>query len=394
MPEAVADRATVYRLAIPLRRPLELARGERTHAEPIIVAVELRDGTVGWGEASSPWREAHESGESVAARIRDVYVPALASFHATNFAEALEQIDAIPWHDAHERPMPFARAAVELALLDASMKRFDRTIDDAVRWMDLPGYGRPGSLPGIRFSAVIDTTDRSRMRRLLRSYRWRRFRDFKLTVGFAGDRDLVHDALRSLGPSIRARRRTLRLEANSAWDLSQAEAFLSGVNTSMLAGIEQPLPRGREADLVGLSQKFRVPIIHDESLQSEDDARRLAELGVADVVSVGIAKCGGLLPALRIAHVGARSGVRIQLGAGALETGILAGAGMALLDVCPVAAAEGCLGRRVLRADLFRRARQFGLAGRPPALRGSWSSGLEDSALLRWLCEPPERHVL
>ena len=154
MTDAIADRTTVYRLAIPLRRPSVHATGRCTHAEPVILAVELRDGTVGWGEAPSPTGTMSNAVESIATCIRDVYVPALTSFHATSFAEALEQIDAMPWHDMRDGCAAAARAAVELALLDASLQRYGRTMDDAVRWMDLPGFGRPGSLPRMRFTAV------------------------------------------------------------------------------------------------------------------------------------------------------------------------------------------------------------------------------------------------
>lgn len=394
MAEAIADRATVYRLAIPLRRPLDHATGRCTHAEPVVVAVELRDGTVGWGEAPSPAGASGDTCETVAKCVREVYVPALASFHANNFAEALEQIDAMPWHDAHGRPAPAARAAVELALLDASLQRYGRTMDDAVRWMDLPGFGRPGSLPGIRFTAVIDSTDRRWARRLLRSYRWRGFRSYKLTVGFPGDRAILLDTLQALRAGILRHRRSLRLEANAEWNVAHVEEFLAGIDPTQLEGIEQPLPRGHEAELVGLKRSCRVPIIHDESVANVVDARHLIELGVADGFNVGIAKCGGLLPALRVAHLGMRAGAKIILGAMPDETGVLAGAGLAFLDVCPVVAAEGCVGRRRLRDDLARPPRQSGIGGRAPLLAGSWGAGLDSDALQRWSSVPPERVFL
>ncbi|MHC4091988.1 MAG: enolase C-terminal domain-like protein, partial [Planctomycetota bacterium] len=129
-----------------------------------------------------------------------------------------------------------------------------------------------------------------------------------------------------------------------------------------LAGIEQPLGKGQDADLPTVRQASRAPLIHDESLVTLDDARRLTALGVAD--NIRISKCGGLLPALRLAHFARQHGAIIQLGCMVGETSILSAAGRRLLEMVPsVAFAEGWFGSFLLRADVVGRPLRFRYGG-------------------------------
>ena len=50
MNEAAVARISVFPLTIPLREKVAHATSERTVADPVVVAVELNDGTVGYGE--------------------------------------------------------------------------------------------------------------------------------------------------------------------------------------------------------------------------------------------------------------------------------------------------------------------------------------------------------
>ena len=65
--------------------------------------------------------------------------------------------------------------------------------------------------------------------------------------------------------------------------------------------LEQPLPRGREADLDGVDSP--VPIAADESVLTLADVAGL--VGRFDVVNIKLDKCGGLTEALHDGRGGA-----------------------------------------------------------------------------------------
>jgi L-alanine-DL-glutamate epimerase-like enolase superfamily enzyme len=380
MRAVVVHRVSVFPLSIPLRGRVAHAASQRDQADPVVVAVELTNGIVGYGETLPRPYVTQETVESVVHGIQATYIPVLIGFHPQSFPEALEAIEALPWGD-DVRLMPAARSAVELALLDAVLRAYHRDMDAVVQWMGLPGFGSPGSIRHIRFSGVLASDDLSRTLRQLRLMYWGGLRDFKLKVGTPGDRERLDAVLNYLRRPIAKARATLRVDANGVWSKESAIEWLSAAAPLPISAVEQPLPRGREDDLAELSvttpasatrgMNAAAPIlVHDESLITIDDAHRLIQLGVADGFNIRISKCGGLLPSLRLAALARRENVRIQLGCMVGETSILSAAGLRFLEVCPgVTWAEGCFGSFLLNADVVKKGLRFGYAGRPPRLK-------------------------
>jgi len=375
MVTAIVQRVGVYPLSIPLRRKVAHAAAVRAVAEPVVVAVELRDGTAGFGETLPRPYVTGETVESVVADIQDTLIPALLEFHPPTFADALEAIESLPWRTTNGRLIPAARAAVELALLDAVMRAFGRDMDSVVQWMGLPGFGSPGSLATIRFSGVLASDDPRKTMRQLRMMYWGGLRHFKLKVGMAGDLALVRRVADYLRRPIARGRATLRVDANGAWSSDEAAEWSRAAASLPIAAIEQPLARGNEERLCEIEsprgpKPAARPIIHDESLVTIEDGRRLIGLGVAGGFNIRLSKCGGMLPSLRLAALARREGVAIQLGCMVGETSILSAAGLRFLEMCPgVEWAEGCFGSWLLADDVVGRGLRFGYGGRPPRLR-------------------------
>jgi muconate cycloisomerase len=385
MRAVVVHRVSVFPLSIPLRGRVTHAASQRDQADPVVVAVELTNGIVGYGETLPRPYVTQETVESVVHGIQATFVPVLIGFHPQSFPEALEAIEALPWGD-DVRLMPAARAAVELALLDAVLRAYHRDMDAVVQWMGLPGFGSPGSIRHIRFSGVLASDELSRTLRQLRLMYWGGLRDFKLKVGTPGDRDRLQAVLNYLRRPLAKGRATLRVDANGAWSKESAIEWLSATRDAPICAVEQPLRRGREEELRDLVAAARAGVthgmnaagkghaaarvfVHDESLITFDDAQRLLQLGVADGFNIRISKCGGLLPSLRLAALARRENVRIQLGCMVGETSVLSAAGLRFLEVCPgVTWAEGCFGSFLLSNDVVRKELRFGYAGRPPRL--------------------------
>lgn len=384
-------RLTIYPLALKMKRKVSHAASVRAVSEPIVVAIELSDGTIGYGETLPRLYVTGETNESVIELLRGDFVKELLAFRPQQFPEALEAVEALPMLSERGEPCPAARAAVELALLDALLRRSGRSLNDVTGWMGLPGFGSPGSIRSIRYSLVLASDSIGKIRRNARLARLAGMRHFKLKVGFPDDDARVHAVADILWRFLRSGRATLRLDANGAWGVDQAADSLSRWKDVPIAGIEQPLPKGSEDELPSLCERTNVPIFHDESLVTMEDAQRLVESGVAGGFNIRISKCGGLMPALRLAAFARSRGVAIQLGCMVGETSILSAAGVRFLEVTPrVAFCEGSFGSLLMAEDIASKHVRFGIAGRPPKLNGTtWGDRIRQELLEQHCLDKP-----
>jgi len=376
----------MYPLAIPLRRPFRHAAGDRQVADPIVIEAELADGTTGYGETLPRPYVSGETVESVVRAIRDELIPALVDLRPESLPDALECIDGLPYQDKAGSAMTAARAGVELALLDAYSRHFQRPISEVVGWFGLPALGSPGSMASVRYSGVLAGDEVGKLAWSVRKMRWFGLRDFKLKVGYGDDIERIRTVAAAIGRFL-GRRCTLRLDANGAWTLKRAVEVLQAVGDVPIRCVEQPFDRQHDQDAVALKSQVPVSVMHDESLVTPEDAERLIALGVADGFNVRISKNGGLLPALRLAHLARRHGIILQLGCMVGETSILSAVGRRFLEHVPgVTFAEGSYGRHLLRGDVTRRPVVFGYGGRPKPLAGpGWGVEVDPDRLRQFV---------
>jgi L-alanine-DL-glutamate epimerase-like enolase superfamily enzyme len=102
----------------------------------------------------------------------------------------------------------------------------------------------------------------------------------------------------------------LGVDANQGYTLDTLALVLPPLVDAGVKLIEQPLPRGREADLEGL--RCPIPIAADESVQGLADVPGL--VGRFDVVNIKLDKCGGLTEALLIVREARRLGLKVMVG--------------------------------------------------------------------------------
>jgi muconate cycloisomerase len=357
MPTPRPKTLDVWTYQIPMRVRFEHARAGRSTSTGILVRLELRDGTVGWGEGIPRDYVTGETLSSAAEIIRHVYAERLLA-DAPLAADPVEGDGIV--HNA-------AWCACELAYLDAIGK------SRRVRVADMLA-GQLGFKPGRRLrrvSAIISSGPLAKVRRNLRMMRLLAFRDYKLKVGkdAAQDEANLAECHRQLGRGLRRRRgptrRTLRVDANGAWDLEEAVRRAETLTRWGVIAVEQPLAKGKEEALAELRRRTSVPIMLDESLLTIEGAERLVRGGQVDLFNIRISKNGGLVQSLRLAQLAHRTGVDFQLGCMVGETGILSAAGRIFLELVGrrVRFAEGSYGRFLLRSDVTRERLSFGYGG-------------------------------
>jgi L-Ala-D/L-Glu epimerase len=102
----------------------------------------------------------------------------------------------------------------------------------------------------------------------------------------------------------------LGVDGNQGFVIDELERLIEALQAHGVALLEQPLQRGREADLEGLSSP--IPIAGDESLISLDDVA--GAVGRFDVVNIKLDKCGGLTEGLLMAAEARRLGLGVMVG--------------------------------------------------------------------------------
>ncbi len=137
-----------------------------------------------------------------------------------------------------------------------------------------------------------------------RRYAQARALKLKLTGDFELDVERVK-AVRAARPGV-----WMGVDANQGYTIDALEALIGALLPLEIALLEQPLKRGREADLDGFVSP--IPIAADESALSSEDLAGL--VGRFSVVNIKLDKCGGLTEGLRMAHEARRLGLQVMVG--------------------------------------------------------------------------------
>jgi L-alanine-DL-glutamate epimerase-like enolase superfamily enzyme len=137
-----------------------------------------------------------------------------------------------------------------------------------------------------------------------RKYHQARCLKLKLT----GDLDLDMARVRA----VRAARPEvwMGVDANQGYGIDALDSLVGALIPANVSLLEQPLKRGREADLDGF--KSRIPIAADESALNFADLAGL--VGRFDVVNIKLDKCGGLTEGLAMAYEARRLGFKVMVG--------------------------------------------------------------------------------
>jgi len=376
------DGLSIYCLRIPFVQAFRHATKERHESDAIVVEVRSQ-GAVGYGEALPRDYVTGETEQSVVDVFTQYAWPRLANrvldAPEQGLLEALgrqldELFQAAPAPEGGFIAHNSARCALELALLDLSLKLRQQNLGELLE----PRVAR------VPYSGVITSGSPERAAALARKLVLGGIGQIKIKVGDALDLERVRAVREVVGE------RSLRVDANGAWTLEEAQSRLATLAELGVESCEEPLGRERMAQLPELTAHSPVPIVVDESLVTAADARVLLERGACHGFNLRLNKLGGLWPCLQLARAAAQPGVWCQLGSHVGETSILAAAGRQLaLHLGGLRFVEGSFGSLLLGQDIASPSIKFGHGGWGSALSGP---GLGASVLPERLAALAVRH--
>jgi L-alanine-DL-glutamate epimerase-like enolase superfamily enzyme len=262
-----------------LAKPFRIA--SRTFDSANAIVVTLDDGSfVGRGEATGVY-----------------YVGDDLTNMLAELGQAHDAIEAGPSRAELRSILPAggARNAVDAAMWELESKRTGRPV-----WA-LAGLEPPRPL---RTTFTVGADEPEAMAEAASAYADARSIKIKLTGEL--DLDVARvNAIRAVRPDV-----WIGVDANQGFAIGDLDALADAMVAAGVSLIEQPLARGREADLD--SYRSPIPLAADESALTLDDVAGLK--GRFDVFNIKLDKCGGLTEALMIAEAARDAGLGVMVG--------------------------------------------------------------------------------
>lgn len=307
LPAVRVEAIELVTVPLPLAVPLRTAAGLRDHRDVLLVHVRAAEAE-GWAECVAEPEPTYsaEFTDAAAIVLRDHLLPRAWSGPTGDAVALGPHLDAV-------RGNPMARAALELAVLDAQLRAAERSL---ASWLGATAsFVAPGAALGLH--TEIDHL-------LAEADEALRAGAARLRVKVAPRRAAGHlEALRAhVGDGV-----LLQADANGSFQ--EADPELDRLDAVGLACLEQPLASD---DLLGsarLAARLDTPICLDEPLTSLGTIEAAIALGACEVVCLKPGRVGGWIAARAVHDRCAELGVPLWVG-GMLETGVGRAANLAL----------------------------------------------------------------
>ncbi|HVC85078.1 MAG TPA: mandelate racemase/muconate lactonizing enzyme family protein [Solirubrobacteraceae bacterium] len=296
-------------------QPLTAAFGVLHSRELVEVTLTGADGIAGHGEAAALEPYDGVSTERVLRALEAYRAPLAASAAGGTLLDACRARDALPQ----------ALAAIDIALWDLAGKRAGRPVCDLLS-------DAPASAIAVNASVAAPTPQRAA--RAAADAVARGYSCVKLKVGFADDLARVAAVREAIGPNV-----SLRLDANGAWSVAQAERLLSELGVYGLELVEEPVRGLPQTRKLRARVPVRIAIDETAALPGALTAR------VADAVCLKVSRCGGIGALLAAATLVRTSGAEVYLastydGPRGIAAALHAAAALAPLPSCGLATLE------------------------------------------------------
>lgn len=290
---------------LPTRRPHKLAMATIHSQGMVLVRLRDRDGSEGLGEASVIPHYGSETVEAIKVVIDDYLAPALIGQDPAKLEGILAIMDKVL------KDNTYAKAAAEMACVDLvarglgvpASSLFGGSVRDRIPTLWVLGNGETD-----KDIAEAQQKLDANLHKL-----------FLVKVGKADPRDDVARASavkNALGESAR-----VHVDANQSWDEATACWAIERLQDIGIAVIEQPLPRADIEGMRRLTERFTVPIMADEAIDTPESAMAFARHRAADAFSIKLTKNGGLLRTRKVATIAEAAGLSL-FGGTMLESGI------------------------------------------------------------------------
>lgn len=287
----------LYAIRLPLEAPFVVSYHTYTDMPSIIVKIETDEGIVGFGEGVADEHVTGETWESTFQVLKNTLAPILIGKNPLEIERIHELMDQAIYG------VPTAKAAIDIACYDLLGKKVQQPI------YQLLGGKYHDEFP---ITHVLSISDPESMAEEAGAMVEKGYDSFKMKVGTNVSDDVRRIAAvrASVGEDI-----AIRADVNQGWRNSSATlSAMSQLAAFNLDWLEQPVSADDIDGMVEIKAKSTVPLMIDEGLKGVREMREIILKRAADKVNIKLMKCGGIYPALKLAHMAELGGMECQIG--------------------------------------------------------------------------------
>ncbi|KMY53360.1 mandelate racemase [Bacillus sp. FJAT-27231] len=287
----------LYAAHFPLHTPFIVSYHTYDYMPSIIVKVETDEGIIGYGETVADEHVTGETWEGAFYTLKNTLAPALLGKNPLE----IEKI-----HDIMNKAVygaPAAKAAIDIACFDILGKKLKQPV------YQLIGGRYHDEFP---ITHVLSIAEPDYMAEEAATMVDQGYRSFKMKVGNDVRKDVERiKAVRSrVGEEI-----AIRVDVNQGWTNSATTlTALRALREVNLDWLEQPVLADDINGMAFIRSKTDIPLMVDEGLKGPREMREVIEKQAADKVNIKLMKCGGIYPAVKLAHQAEMAGLECQVG--------------------------------------------------------------------------------
>lgn len=287
----------IYAIRLPLIDPFIISYSTFEDMPSIIVKMTTEDGLVGYGEAVADEHVTGETWESTYALLKHTLAPLLIGQNPMEFERIHEKMDKAVYQ------APAAKAALDIACYDLVGKK-----------LGVPVYQLLGGRYHEKFpiTHVLSIGTPESMAEEAEKRMKEGYSSFKMKVGTEVQADVLRiQAVRAkVGKDV-----AIRVDVNQGWKNSaNTITAMRQLEQENLDWLEQPVVADDFNGMVEVKAKISTPLMMDEGLRGIRDMRELIEKKAAHKVNIKLMKCGGIYPAMKLAHMAEMAGIECQIG--------------------------------------------------------------------------------
>jgi L-alanine-DL-glutamate epimerase-like enolase superfamily enzyme len=278
-----------------LTKPYTIAYNTFSDVRLAFLEVELENGMIGYGSGSPAEDVVGETTEQTLANLQTAFVHQF-------IGRDIRQFQQIIFESAIHFPhLPGTLAAIDIALHDAFGKFIGCSIAE---FYGVKTKALPTSMT-IGIKNVQETLDDAAV------YRDLGFTVLKIKTGLNLEEDIerVTKLRERFGNHF-----TIRVDANQGYTIDDLKKFIAATKGQGLELIEQPLPVGKEKELMQLGLSERKLLAADESLKDPEAALKLTTDKPFGIYNIKLMKCGGIMGAREIATIAQHAGADLFWG--------------------------------------------------------------------------------
>lgn len=299
----------LYAIRLPLRNPFIVSYGTYPDMPSIIVKLETDEGIIGYGEGVADEHVTGETWESTFHVLKHTLAPALLGKNPMN----IEKI-----HDIMNQTIygvPTAKAAIDIACFDVMGKKLGQPV------YQLIGGRYHEEFP---ITHVLSINSPENMAEEAASMINKGYQSFKMKVGTDVKKDVERiEAVREqVGNDV-----AIRVDVNQGWKNSATTlTALRSLKHLDIDWIEQPVIADDIDAMAYIRSKTDLSLMIDEGLKGPREMRQIIQKQAADKVNIKLMKCGGIYPAVKLAHQAEMAGIECQIGS-MVESSVASAAG-------------------------------------------------------------------